>query len=1020
MTPERLHLNEFGPYTKPQVVDFDELQAHQLFLIHGATGSGKSTLLDAICFALYGETSGSERDGDEMRSDFATPDEPTEVVLDFRLGETRYRVRRRPQQHLAKKRGEGTTRKSEKATLYDRSEATAVGEDGKPMADGKRDVDEAVEDLLGLAHEQFRQVVVLPQGKFRKFLSAGSTEREEILKVLFETGRYERLQKTLKDLAGEAKEKVQQLRQQRRDELARQDVEDVDALQEKKEDTSAAVEKLEKRKASLQKKLEDAREELEEAKAAQEVLDEREEAKDAVRELREEQEDHRKRKRQMEGAQRAAEVAPVRDDVATRRKEKEKADRSARTAGEAFREAEKALASARRDLQKEKEREEERDALRSRKTRLEDLGEDIGRLETIEGDLNEYQQKHETQTDALDEARETKNEIAEKLEEKKKEREEKERVARREELLEKEFEEAETLLEKARDLESKEDALQEARDQHEEKQNIRKAQEERLQKVTESLDALEERRREAYASVLASGLKEGTPCPVCGSEAHPAPAHESVDVPDEEDVESQRKKQEDAREDLEQARSEAREAESALTQKKTEVKSLKESYPALTEKTREEIEDDFSEAEGALEEARSAARDVEALTETIDDLETEADNVDDRIDELEDNLSEVQREVDRLETQAEEVRDRLPDEIATREDLHKAIQETTSELETLEAALEGARTAVQEQREDRAEEKQSALSRQSAAQQAAERLGDARSRFRRALQEADFDGETEFEAMRMEAEARKSLKAEVEAFEENWAAATDRLQRAEAAADDVQEPDVEEAEETVETAQGELDTVKEKLTRLDVEQEEIEATLEAVEAIREDLEAADERYRQVGFLSQLANGDNESRMSLQRFVLATRLEEVLQVANQHIAHMTQNRYRLLRAEDVGDRRSGSGLDLLVHDAYTGNRRPVATLSGGEGFMAALSLALGLSDVVQSLSGGRHLETIFIDEGFGSLDPEALDRSMEALSGLRDTGRLVGIISHVSELKQRVPARLEVTQTQEGSSLSLIT
>nr|WP_272509435.1 SbcC/MukB-like Walker B domain-containing protein [Salinibacter ruber] len=134
--------------------------------------------------------------------------------------------------------------------------------------------------------------------------------------------------------------------------------------------------------------------------------------------------------------------------------------------------------------------------------------------------------------------------------------------------------------------------------------------------------------------------------------------------------------------------------------------------------------------------------------------------------------------------------------------------------------------------------------------------------------------------------------------------------------------------------------------------------------------------------------------------------------------MTQNRYRLLRSEDVGDRRSGSGLDLLVHDAYTGDRRPVATLSGGEGFMAALSLALGLSDVVQNISGGRHLETIFIDEGFGSLDPGALDRAMEALSDLRDTGRLVGIISHVSELKRRVPSRLEVKQSQDGSTLSM--
>jgi exonuclease SbcC len=262
------------------------------------------------------------------------------------------------------------------------------------------------------------------------------------------------------------------------------------------------------------------------------------------------------------------------------------------------------------------------------------------------------------------------------------------------------------------------------------------------------------------------------------------------------------------------------------------------------------------------------------------------------------------------------------------------------------------------------------------------------------------------------------MKEQVETFGEEWAAATDRKARAEEEAEDVEEPDVEGVEETVDSLSEELDEVKEAVTKLEMEAEEIRDALQNIEEIEGELQKADERYSQVGFLAKLARGDNESRMSLQRFVLATRLEEVLRVANEHIAHMTQNRYRFLRSEEVGDRRSGSGLDLLVHDAYTGDRRPVATLSGGEGFMAALSLALGLSDVVQSISGGRHLETLFIDEGFGSLDQEALDRAMQALSDLKDTGRLVGVISHVSELKQRISTRLEVNQTQEGSSLSM--
>jgi exonuclease SbcC len=720
MTPERLKLNEFGPYTEPQTVDFDKLGARQLFLIHGATGAGKSTLLDAICFALYGETSGSERDGDEMRSDFATPDDPTEVTLDFRLGETRYRVRRRPQQELTKKRGEGTTEKSEQATLYDRSQAETREEDGAPIADGKRDVDGSVEDLLGLEHEQFRQVIVLPQGKFRKFLSAGSTEREEILK----------------EMAKEAEEDVQRLRRRKEDELSRLEAEDVEGLEEKLRETESSLEDAKEEKETLAKQLDSAREALAQAKADREILSERDAAREAVETLRDERGAHETRKELLEDVQRAAEVAPVKDDLRTRREEKQVADEEAISAKKAFEEAQAVLETAEEGLEAEKQRDEEREALREKKTRLES-------------------------------------------------------------------------------------------------------------------------------------------------------------------------------------------------------------------------------------------------------------------------------EIDGLDSKAETIRDRLPVDVATREELEEALQEAES--------------AVQEAREERAEKKQSALSKQNAAQQAAGRLGEAQERFDEALQENGFDDEAAFANARRDRDERESLKEEVESFEEEWAAATDRKARAEEAAEDVDEPDVEGATETVESLEEELDEVKETVTRLERDVEEIEEGLQAIDEIEDELQEADERYSQVGFLAKLARGDTESRMSLQRFVLATRLEEVLRVANEHIAHMTQNRYRLLRSEDVGDRRSGSGLDLLVHDAYTGERRPVATLSGGEG--GGLVAGPGAKR-----RGTKHLRRAPPGDDFhrrGLWQPRSGGarsgdgRAMEALSDLRDTGRLVGIISHVSEWKQRVSTRLEVEQAQEGSSLSMM-
>ena len=1018
MTPERLELNEFGPYTDPQTVDFDELQARQLFLIHGATGSGKSTLLDAICFALYGKTSGRERDGDEMRSDFATPEDPTEVTLDFRLGDERYRVRRRPQQTLAKKRGEGVTQKSEKAALYDRSNAEEIGTDGVPLADGKRDVDSSVERLLGLEHEQFRQVVVLPQGKFRTFLSAGSTEREEILKVLFETRRYERLQDVLKEMETEAEDDVRHLRRRKEDALGRHEAEDTEELEEMLAETTSRLEETREEKEGLAETLEAAREDLQQAKSEQKILDELEAARRAVEELREKRGAHETRKGLLETAQRAAEVAPVKDDLETRREEKRAADEEAGAAKQAFEKAQEALRASKEALEEERERDARREELRQEKARLEGLEEDIEQLETVKGELSEQREKKEALVGSIGETEAKLDDLETELGGKREDLEEKEALAGKRELLAKEFEEAQALTEKAGELSQKQEAVEAAEAKLQETEEKRGAREKELQEAKEQLSELEERRREAYASVLAAGLSDGEPCPVCGSEEHPAPAEEAHDVPSEDEIESAREEKTQAREALDEAHSAVSDAQSTLAETRAQVESLKENHPRLDEMTEAEIETKREEAESALAEAREAAEEANTLAQQIEEKEEQLAELEGDLEGLEEQLDDVESNIDGLASKEETIRGRLPEDVATLEALNEALDGTTEELASLEEALESAETAVQGAREERADRQRSALSRQLAAQRAAERLAEVQGRFKEALRENGFDDASDFEEARRDKEKRESMKEEVETFEEAWAAATDRNVRAEEQAEDIEEPDVEGAEETVDSLTDELDAVKEVVTKLEMKAEEIREALQTIEEIESELQEADERYRQVGFLSELARGGNESRMSLQRFVLATRLEEVLRVANEHIAHMTQNRYRLLRSEEVGDRRSGSGLDLLVHDAYTGDRRPVATLSGGEGFMAALSLALGLSDVVQSISGGRHLETLFIDEGFGSLDQEALDRAMQALSDLRDTGRLVGVISHVSELKQRISTRLEVHQTQEGSTLSM--
>jgi len=215
-------------------------------------------------------------------------------------------------------------------------------------------------------------------------------------------------------------------------------------------------------------------------------------------------------------------------------------------------------------------------------------------------------------------------------------------------------------------------------------------------------------------------------------------------------------------------------------------------------------------------------------------------------------------------------------------------------------------------------------------------------------------------------------------------------------------------------ATEERTAVETRFHELDHTRRSVAKTLDQLDALARDHDDTEREFGVVGRLSQVANGTNARNLTFQRFVLAAFLDEVLIAATERMERMSQGRYRLLRAVDPRDGRTASGLDLEVEDLYTGKRRAVSTLSGGESFQAALSLALGLSDVVQAHAGGVKLETIFIDEGFGSLDAEALDRAIDTLIELQESGRLVGVISHVAEMRERIDVRLQVERTETGS------
>jgi DNA repair protein SbcC/Rad50 len=286
--------------------------------------------------------------------------------------------------------------------------------------------------------------------------------------------------------------------------------------------------------------------------------------------------------------------------------------------------------------------------------------------------------------------------------------------------------------------------------------------------------------------------------------------------------------------------------------------------------------------------------------------------------------------------------------------------------------------------------------------------------FSKRLQAAGFTQDGAFQQAKRNAAEIDHLEEEIGRFDGALRAARDRVERARQAADRLVLPDIEALESAARHAKADLEGALRAEMSITVQLRQLDAWLGDLCKTQDELETLEARYAVAGRIAEVASGHNAQGITFQRFVLAALLDDVLVAASERLHTMSRRRFSLQRATTRADRRLAGGLDLQVYDSYTGTTRAVSTLSGGESFLASLSLALGLADVVQAYAGGVHLDTLFVDEGFGSLDPEALDLAFRALVDLQRAGRLVGIISHVPELKERIDVRLEVIPTQRGS------
>ncbi len=1010
MRPLSLRLTAFGPFAGHEEVRLPELGP--LFLIHGPTGAGKTSILDGLMFALYGQSSGAERRADQLRSHHAPPDVLTSVELVFELGGRRLAIERSPEQERPKKRGTGTVIQEHEVQLWELTNG-----DRRPLASGPRAVDPAVSELLGFSADQFRQVVLLPQGRFRELLTASSSEREAILERLFPVAEHQRLQDRLREQASNLAAQLKDLHLQVGTLLEHHQVETTAKLEEAITAARRTVDEAAAHQARAEESERAAQRRADDGRRRSALLTEVAAAQDALTGAQEESENAAAIERLLVAARKALQTAPA---VSAWRRASERLAEAEETARRLEGEAAAAgnhLETARHQLATERARETERSDLQGRIVLLRQLLPRIKELSEARRIHGRAAEEEQALAAAAEKAR---GEVADLETERSglhEQLDEARRVAAGLPELDAAVRSSRQLIKTLQRLAEFKESLHIERSKLGELQAHRNELELQLEQARESLEAFREAEHLHHAWLLAEGLTQGSPCPVCGSVHHPAPAPKPEGAPDAEAVNSVQDEIGKLEQGWRSAVAQTAGAEERTNQRNQEVIRLEEDLRRPTPS--------LEEAATALVAAEKRLRKAQTTLADIAELEAAAEEIGKRIEAaagshqkaagrhraarealaaaaarratLEDHVQEPHREAGSVEREIEEA--------------SAALQEFTVALEQARdhvTVAEGAASAARALADDAAEKLE--LTRQKEQATLAER--DA------ALKRAGFSSLDEWNEAHADEEQMEEWGRIIKEADRSLSAAQGRFERAQAAALGVEAPDLEKLDRHLDEARRTADQTRDSRTRAEARLEQLQATRKDILRLEEQAGEGERLQRLAGRLADVASGRNPAGVSFRRWALGVFLDQVLASANQRFDRMSGGRYRLLRQEDATDRRRAGGLDLGVFDNFTGRERPATTLSGGESFLAALALALGLSDVVQAAAGGIRLDTLFVDEGFGSLDPEALDQALAVLDALREGGRQVGIISHVPELRDRLAQRLEVVPGRYGSTLRL--
>lgn len=999
-------MQAFGPYKNLSTIDFSLFEEQSLFLLTGDTGSGKTMIFDALTFALFGQTSGNERSANSLRSQFASPYDETFVELSFKHQNKEYTIRRNPTHSYAKKQGGKETNTLHQAEL--KADDTIYS--------GVSVVNEKIENLLGLSYDQFKQIALIGQGEFRKLLTAKSDARSEIFRKIFNTKLYQDFEYKLRTMNSEAKKYydeelllIQNILENLEDiEITNLSIDSLDEninqidtyIHEKEAVSNTLIKKtkdLETEILSLSKQLEkekaiqDNFKRLENIQNEEKVLLEREEKFKSLEKTIKQVKDvklyiepiHNKLK---ETQARMTQITQV---INSNHQEKEV-------------------------LEKQKlHLDEELTSLYSQKDAMEKLKQEVHQLKNT---LSKYQEMDSLAKNLEDiklnlaktaQSKSTTQNTIEKLTGKKKKLEENL-------LLQAELKIKQT------SLKTKLEQLTQLKDLHQQTQKYEKEHQDvlhkyeivvlELKKKKDLFASLEETFYLSQAGILASLLIDDEPCAVCGSKEHPSPAKLINEDITKEALDTAKK----AVEIIEEARSKTQASLSKLSGK---LQESEKQYQSLYQNYQNQDIDRLYEKTSL--EATTVQENLKALEDSakeLNNIETSLSQESKNIEHLTEKIQALTVKKAQDETSLFKLQETLlfeSYELANNTYLkhQKTLTEYEKNLEAVQmkmttsnermASLKGATKTLSLELNTHSETQESL-----------------QESFKTSLEKYKVE---DFEKLLQMSDEVDQLEESLEIYKRKRHENSILILELQKGLKDTIMPDTSLTQAAIENAQSELKLIQETQQEVHTQISKQKSNLVRLKSHQKSYQKRLESYQEINVLYRTASGNlsQKDKISFEYYVQTAYFTKVIEEANKRLDVMTQSRYALKLRTQASDKRSVSGLDLDVMDFHSNKVREVSTLSGGESFKAALSLALGMSDVIQIFAGGIEIDMLFVDEGFGSLDQQSLDQAMQVLTSLSTSNRMIGIISHVSELKQRVEQQIVVNKTVNGSTITQI-